>query len=99
MYKKSNPSENNILNQTVDNAEQYGNLVDVELQAGSISIHSDLLLHSSNINNSHRRRCGLTLRYCTPDVRGHLHWNEEGVIVNGKDTSEHWANPVRTKND
>ena len=99
MYKKSDPSENNILNQTVDNAEQHGKPVDVELQAGSISIHSDLLLHSSNTNNSNRRRCGLTLRYCTPDVRGHLHWNEEGIVVSGKDRSGHWANPVRTQNN
>jgi len=39
------------------------------LTAGQMSIHSDLLLHGSGANESDRRRCGLTLRYCTADVR------------------------------
>ena len=94
-YRISNPNEHNILNQTVERAEDYGTPVNVELNAGQISIHSDLLLHSSNFNRSNRRRCGLTLRYCTPDVRGHFEWNQEGVIVSGSDLSNHWSNHAR----
>lgn len=94
-YRISAPGEHNILNQTVQEAEQYGTPVDVELKAGEISIHSDLLLHGSNFNHSDRRRCGLTLRYCTPDVRGHFDWNREGVIVSGVDTTQHWLNHSR----
>ena len=50
-------------------SEKYGEPVDVELKAGEISIHSDLLLHGSEANQSARRRCGLTLRYRPADVR------------------------------
>ena len=60
------------LGQIVEDAEQYGEPVDVELKAGEISIHTDLLLHGSNANPSPKRRCGLTLRYCATDVRASL---------------------------
>lgn len=94
-YRPSNSSEHNVLNQTIENAEQYGTPVDDELKAGEISLHSDLLLHGSNANDSDRRRCGLTLRYCAADVRAHMDWNKKGVIVSGSDPSGHWANPPR----
>ena len=69
------------------------------LRAGEMSIHSDLLLHSSNQNDSNRRRCGLTLRYCTPDVRAGSDWNQKGVVVNGSDPEHHWANPARPETE
>lgn len=94
-YRPSDSAEHNVLNQTIENAEQYGTPVDDELRAGEVSIHSDLLLHGSNANDSDRRRCGLTLRYCAADVRAHLEWNLKGVIVSGRDPSGHWANPPR----
>ena len=94
-YRSSGSHEGNVLNQTVENAEQYGEPVDDELRAGQISLHSDLLLHGSDANESDRRRCGLTLRYASADVRAHLGWNEKGVIVSGRDPEGHWANPVR----
>ena len=68
-YRFSEPHENNVLYATVDEADKYGDIVDIELSAGKISIHSDLLLHSSHYNNSSRRRCGIALRYNTTDVR------------------------------
>ncbi|MGI9244057.1 MAG: phytanoyl-CoA dioxygenase family protein, partial [Verrucomicrobiales bacterium] len=82
-YRPSSPEEHNVLNQTVENPEQYGVEVIDELEAGEISIHSDLLLHGSEANDSDRRRCGLTLRYCTPDVRAANGWNAKGVVVSG----------------
>ena len=57
----SRPEDNSVLGQIVENAEQYGEPVNVELKAGEISIHTDLLLHGSNANPSPKRRCGLTL--------------------------------------
>jgi ectoine hydroxylase-related dioxygenase (phytanoyl-CoA dioxygenase family) len=84
-----------VLNQEVENAEQFGDPVYVELKAGEISMHSDLLLHASDANASDRRRCGLTLRYCAADVRAGLDWNQKGVVVSGADPSGHWANPGR----
>ncbi|MGD9854538.1 MAG: phytanoyl-CoA dioxygenase family protein [Planctomycetaceae bacterium] len=94
-FRPSGSHEHNVLNQTIDNAEQYGEPVDDVLQAGEISLHSDLLLHGSEANDSDRRRCGLTLRYAATDVRAHLGWNAKGVVVSGRDSAGHWANPPR----
>ncbi len=98
-YQLSEAAEDAVLNQRVENAEQFGEPVDVELKAGEISLHSDLLLHSSEANRSDRRRCGLTLRYCAADVRAGLGWNAKGVLVSGEDPSGHWANPPRPETD
>jgi ectoine hydroxylase-related dioxygenase (phytanoyl-CoA dioxygenase family) len=94
-YRPSDSSEHNVLNQTIDNAEQYGEVVLDELRAGEASIHSDLLLHGSEANQSSRRRCGLTIRYCAAEVRAGLGWNAKGVFVAGSDPSGHWANNPR----
>ncbi|GIX03099.1 MAG: syringomycin biosynthesis enzyme [Planctomycetaceae bacterium] len=98
-FRPSDPSEHNVLNQTIDNVEQYGHFVDDCLQAGEISIHSDLLLHGSEANQSHRRRCGLTLRYAAAEVRAYLDWNQKGVWVRGRDPSGHWWNRPRPEQD
>jgi ectoine hydroxylase-related dioxygenase (phytanoyl-CoA dioxygenase family) len=98
-YRPSNPDEHNVLNQTIEGVERFGTPVDVELKAGEVSLHSDLLLHGSEANHSTRRRCGLTLRYCGADVRAGLGWNAKGVIVSGRDPTGHWANPPRPAND
>ena len=94
-YRPSTPEEHNVLNQTVEDPMQYGEEVVDELAAGEISIHSDLLLHGSEANQSDRRRCGLTLRYCTPDVRAANGWNAKGVVVSGVAQGDHWGNPPR----
>lgn len=98
-YKLSENDEANVLNQTVAGVENFGKPVDVELKAGEISMHSDLLLHGSEANQSNKRRCGLTLRYCPAMVRAGLGWNAKGVVVSGKDESGHWANPPQPETD
>ena len=98
-YRESDSSENNVLNQTVDAVERFGEPYDVVLKAGQMSIHSDLLLHGSNENRSDRRRCGLTLRYCRTEVRAHLGWNGKGVVIAGADADGHWGNPARPEAD
>lgn len=65
------------------------------MPAGDISLHTDLLLHGSNANQSPKRRCGLTLRYCTPDVTASYRWDREGVVVSGVDKNGKWGNPSR----
>ena len=94
-YETSGEGESNVLDQTVTDIERFGEPVDDDLEAGEISLHSDLLLHGSEANESNRRRCGLTLRYCSADVRAHLGWNQKGVLVAGEDPDGHWANPPR----
>jgi hypothetical protein len=98
-YRPSDSDQHSVLDQAVENAEQYGQPVDDVLAAGEASIHSDLLLHGSEANRSDRRRCGLTLRYCAADVRAHLDWNQKGVIVSGSDPSGHWSNRARPAED
>jgi ectoine hydroxylase-related dioxygenase (phytanoyl-CoA dioxygenase family) len=94
-YRLNETDDANVLSQTVEGVEELAAPVDVELEAGEISIHSDLLLHGSEANTSTRRRCGLTLRYCPAEVRAGLGWNAKGVVVSGADPSGHWANPPR----
>src|SRR5262252_2386127 len=94
-WRLSEDDEGNVLNQTVADVERFGAPVDDVLRAGEISIHSDLTLHGSEANDSDRRRCGLTLRYCAAEVRAHLGWNAKGVVVSGADADGHWANAAR----
>lgn len=98
-YRPSGSHEDNVLNQTVENPEQYGEPVDDILQAGQMSIHSDLLLHGSDANESNRRRCGLTLRYAHASVKAGLGWDAKGVVVSGTDAAGNWANAARPQTD
>jgi hypothetical protein len=93
-YKLTETDPSNVLNQTVPEVEKYGEPVYVELRAGEASVHSDLLLHGSDANESARRRCGLTLRYTPGDVRAYMGWEDKGVIVAG-DAPPHWSNRPR----
>ncbi|MDP7743511.1 MAG: phytanoyl-CoA dioxygenase family protein [Lentisphaeria bacterium] len=43
--------------------------VSIELKAGQMALHHGMVIHGSHPNHSDRRRCGLTIRYTTPDVR------------------------------
>jgi hypothetical protein len=98
-YRPSDSHEHNVLNQTIENAEQYGTVVNDCLKAGEFSMHTDLLLHGSEANQSSRRRCGLTLRYAAAEVRAYLDWNQKGVWVSGADASGHWTNRPRPNED
>ncbi len=91
----SDTSSANVLDQSVSNPEQYGRLQTTPLRAGQISIHSDLLLHGSAPNNSNRRRCGLTLRYCPADVYAYLGWNQKGVLLSGSADPKLWPGASR----
>lgn len=88
-FDSSDDASGNVLDQTVRNPENYGELDFTPLTAGQVSIHSDLLLHGSAPNNSDRRRCGLTLRYCPADVTAYLGWEAKGIVVAGT------ADPVK----
>jgi hypothetical protein len=87
-----------VLDLVVQNAERYGDPpVDVTLKSGQFSMHSDLLIHGSEANESSRRRCGLTIRYAAADVRTWYGWHQKGVLVKGIDAAGHWLNPSRPR--
>jgi len=95
-FEESSSTENNVLNQTVGAAESYGDApVAFAMKAGQMSLHSDLLLHGSEPNLSTRRRCGLTMRYVSPDVRELKGWGRNSIIVRGSDPSGHWPHNPR----
>ena len=84
-----------VLDLAVKNPNSYGDAeVDVTLRAGQFSMHSDLLLHGSEANESDRRRCGLTIRYAASDVTTWYDWHKKGVVVRGENIGGHWLNPL-----
>ena len=94
-YQRSR-DESEVLNLLVPEAETYGDdPVDVTLTPGHFSLHSDLLLHGSEANDSDKRRCGLTLRYAAAQVRAHYGWHQKGILVQGQDLDNHWVNHPR----
>ena len=98
-HRPTTTEERNVLRFTVDGVESYGRIVDNELKAGEMSLHSDLLLHGSGPNTSDRRRCGLTFRYVDAAVQNLLDWDKCGVVVCGRDPNGHWGNPPRPAED
>ncbi|MYE67786.1 MAG: phytanoyl-CoA dioxygenase family protein [Acidimicrobiia bacterium] len=96
VFHDSDEDEDNVLFQTVRDAEDWGRPpVSLELRAGQISLHSDWILHSSAPNRSDRRRCGLAMRYLSAEVRAYDGWNAHSVWCRGVDPRNHWANHPR----
>ena len=84
------------------NAEALGEPFTNVLKAGQISMHADMLVHGSEPNRSDRRRCGFTLRYCSPDVRIiDPSWAKgvEAILCRGEDVSGHWTHHPRPENN
>lgn len=94
-FHVSDEASGNVLNQTVQDPKKYGEIRHTPLRAGQFSVHSDLLLHGSAANTSDRRRCGLTLRYCSADVTAHLGWEQKGVVVSGQADPRRWPGATR----
>lgn len=90
-FNKSNPSDNNVLNQIIKNAEDYGlPPVSINLKAGQIQVHSDLLVHGSGTNNSNKRRAGLTMRFVPPEVIPFNGWGGRSILTRGINTKNYW---------
>ena len=66
---ESASDEKSVFHKGTADAETLGKPFTNTLKAGQISLHADMLVHGSLANASDRRRCGLTLRYCPPEVR------------------------------
>ena len=72
------------------------------LKAGEASLHADMLVHGSLPNPSDRRRCGLTIRYCPPEVRiTDPGWatGVEAILCRGSDPTGTWRHHPRPDND
>lgn len=85
-----------VLQQEIEGVEALGDAVWDEMPAGWISLHADMLVHGSQPNTSDRRRCGLTIRYCPPEVRPvNKDWAQQAIIARGEDPSGHWIHNPR----
>lgn len=66
------PDQNNLLkqNQVVASEVDEALVRDVELPAGSMSLHQNNIIHASNPNRSDGRRIGFIIRFATPRHQG-----------------------------
>jgi ectoine hydroxylase-related dioxygenase (phytanoyl-CoA dioxygenase family) len=89
-----------VLGQEIVNIGQFGKPVSDDLRAGEMSLHADMLAHGSSPNTSARRRCGLTIRYCSPQVVSlDPSWMTMSVICRGHDPTGRWANVARPEGE
>ena len=101
-YRPSRPEEHNVLHRSLDGIEAMPAPQHVSLRAGEFSLHHDLLVHGSEANRSSRRRCGLTVRFCTPEVTapGHVGWMANAIRVAGTGpVAEGWEFPPKPVGD
>jgi hypothetical protein len=61
-----------------------GEILDVELDAGEMSLHDVYLLHGSGANRSDQKRVGFAVRFTTPDARPALD-HPPAVLARGED--------------
>lgn len=94
-FQYSEQEEENVLDQTTLPLSDLPDPVHLEMRAGQISLHTDWLLHGSDPNESDRRRCGLTLRFTSPDVRNFFENGGSGVMARGHDPAGYWQHVPR----
>ena len=95
-------SESSVFHIETAGAEKMGEPVVNVLKAGQMSLHADMLVHGSLANTSDRRRCGLTLRYCPPEVEiTDARWARgvEAILCRGTDPTGAWRHHARPTND
>lgn len=93
---------NVVLGQEIVGIDTMGDPVSDVLKAGQVSLHADMLAHGSEPNQSARRRCGLTIRYCPPEVRiVDEAWEKgiESIICRGEDPTGNWKHNERPAGD
>lgn len=91
-----------VLDREIIGLSDLGDSVSNSLNAGQISLHADMLAHGSRPNDSSRRRCGLTLRFCPPEVGfTDERWASgvEAIICRGEDHTGKWRHHPRPESD
>lgn len=94
--------QGNVLDKQIIGATDMGEPVSNTLKAGQFSLHADMLAHGSLPNTSKRRRCGLTMRYCPPEVMiTDAGWEKgiEAILCRGADASGRWQHHPRPDTD
>lgn len=100
MLSMSTTGEEAVFHKQTANADALGAPFSNCLGSGQISLHADMLVHGSTPNTSDRRRCGLTLRYCPPEVTiMNAEWANgvEAILCRG--VASNWKTHPRPDND
>jgi hypothetical protein len=84
--------------ETVELAIDPGQVVDVLLHAGEMSLHHLFTVHSSDPNVSSERRIGYAIRYMTPSMRP-VRGPASALLVRGEDRDGHFAPEPRPARD
>lgn len=93
-WKKT--AQDAVLDQEIDIRREWDRPVSLELKAGEVSLHADMIVHGSEPNRSAHRRAGLTLRFCPPEVRPiDPTWALDSIVCRGQDPAGRWANTPR----
>lgn len=82
-----------VLNHAARHADAFADRYVNALPAGSISLHTDMLLHGSPPNHSRRRRAGMTIRYSASGVSvvpGWEHWIKPTIRCRGE-APDYWG--------
>ncbi|MBO6673612.1 MAG: phytanoyl-CoA dioxygenase family protein [Rhizobiales bacterium] len=94
--------DGNVLDKELVGAQELGKPFSNTLKAGQFSLHADMLAHGSLPNTSERRRCGLTIRYCPPEVTiTDAQWETgiEAILCRGEDPTGRWRHHPRPSSD
>ena len=93
-------SEANMLffGQTAQIDVDEGDVVDMELEPGEMSLHHMAVVHGSQPNRSDTRRLGVVLRYIRPDVR-QIKARDSATLVRGTDRHGHFDLEPRPEAD
>ena len=91
---KITDEKNPVLNQEILGKDSFGKPYLNILKAGHFSLHADMIAHGSLPNNSNRRRCGLTIRYCNPESTFPMHplYAERAILCRGQKPGGLWKN-------
>ena len=84
--------------QTIQEVDE-SSAVDIELEAGEISFHNELVIHGSNPNESSQRRLGYSIHYIAPHVRQTLFESATAALLRGEDTHGYWRAEPLAKRD
>jgi non-heme Fe2+,alpha-ketoglutarate-dependent halogenase len=84
--------------QTIPEVDE-ASAVDIVLNAGEFSLHSEFVVHGSNPNNSGDRRIGFSIHYVAPRVRQALFEGGTAAVVRGKDTHGYWKPDPMARSD
>lgn len=84
--------------QTITDVDERS-AVDIVLNAGEFSLHSEFVIHGSNPNNSDDRRIGFSIHYIAPHVRQTLFDGATAALVRGQDSYGYWKPDPMPKTD